>query len=262
LEKNHLFINFLGEIKKSFYLSISSRKIKQMAENNDFLKKIKGLFVVEDASSNNTTTTSEAQAPVTNTTTTTNNYTPPPPTFTPPTIVSSGGAHSQKIFDSLSQALEANNMQGFDYFEYRGSLLSLSKMPMDEATRYQSAYAMAQTMGVDVPKLTDSATHYLNVLKNEELKFQQALDNQQKSGMASREQEIVGLQNAVNQKSELLKQITQEIQQHQAKIEEIKLQVTDASAKISQAQSDFGVTYNALVGQIQQDIQNIKNYLK
>jgi hypothetical protein len=232
-----------------------------MAENNDFLKKIKGLFVVEDTTSSASTQSSDTQTPVA-TNTTTNNYTPQPPTFTPPPIVSSGGTHNQKIFDSLSQALEANNMQGFDYFEYRGSLLSLSKMPMDEATRYQSAYAMAQTMGVDVPKLTDSATHYLNVLKNEELKFQQALDNQQKSGMASKEQEIVNLQNAVNQKSELLKQITQEIQQHQAKMEEIKLQITDASAKINQAQSDFGVTYNALVGQIQQDIQNIKNYLK
>ncbi len=231
-----------------------------MAENNDFLKKIKGLFVVEDTTSNAPTQTTEAQAPVT-TNTATNNYTPPP-TFTPPPIVSSGGAHNAKIFESLSQALEANNLQGFDYLEFRSSLLSLAKMPMDEATRFQSAYAMAQTMGVDVPKLTDSAAHYLNVLKNEELKFQQALDNQQKSGMASREQEIVGLQNAVNQKSELLKQITQEIQQHQAKMEEIKLQITDASAKISQAQSDFGATYNTLVGQIQHDIQNIKNYLK
>jgi archaellum component FlaC len=230
-----------------------------MAESKDFLSKIKGLFVVEE-------TTNNTAAAETTTTPNTPSPTPisnaPTTTFSPPPIASVDGVHNAKIFDSLSQALEANNMQGFDYLEFRGSLLSLSKMPMDEATRFQSAYAMAQTMGVDVPKLLDTAAHYLNVLKNEELKFQQALDNQQKSGLGAKEQEIAGLQNAVNQKSELLKQITQEIQQHQAKMEEIKQQINEAGAKMNQAQSDFAVTYNTLVNQIQQDIQNIKTYIK
>jgi archaellum component FlaC len=227
-----------------------------MAESNDFLRKIKGLFVVEEEQpKQNTTTETNPQETVT----------APPiaptPTFSPPTVVSDG-VHNQKIFDSLTQSLEANNMQGFDYFEFRGSLLSLAKMPMDEATRFQSAYAMAQTMGADAGKLTETANHYLNVLKNEELKFQQALENQRKSGLGAKEQEIAGLENAVKQKSELLKQITQEIQQHQAKIEEIKQQIGDSSAKMSQAQNDFSVTYNSLVTQIQQDIDNIKKYIK
>lgn len=227
-----------------------------MTENNDILKKIKGLFIVEDAStqSQNTTATQE-------TTQTEQVNVPQQKTVSPSTVFNTEGAYNQKVFDSLTQALEANNMQGFDYLEFRGSLLSLSKMPMDEATRYRSAYAMAQTMGADVKKLNDTANHYLNVLKNEELKFQQALDNQRSNGLGAKEQEIAGLQNAINQKTELLKQIQQEIEQHQAQIENIKQQIGESSSKIAQAQGDFNITYDTLINQIQQDIQNIQKYL-
>lgn len=226
-----------------------------MAENNDLLKKIKGLFIVEDESSKQQTNSS------TENTVTLEQPTTPQQTAQPTTVFTVEGAYNQKVFDSLTQALEANNMQGFDYLEFRGSLLSLAKMPMDEATRYKSAFAMAQTMGADVKKLNDTAGHYLNVLKNEELKFQQALDNQKSNGLGAKEQEIAGLQNAINQKTELLKQIQQEIEQHQAQIENIKQQIGDASSKIAQAQSDFNITYSTLVNQIQQDIQNIQKYL-
>lgn len=234
-----------------------------MAESNDLLKKIKGLFIVEDTPSNGNNESSTTSAETTTTTNQTQNTTTTNPVYIPPvtpTVVS--GGQNQKVYDSLSQALESNNMQGFDYLEFRGSLLSLSKMPLDEATRFQSAYAMAQTMGADVNKLIDTAQHYLNVLKNEELKFQQALQNQQKNGMDSREQEIVGLQNAINQKAELIKQITSEIEQHQAKITEIKQQINESASKIAQAQSDFQVTYQSLVDQINGDISNIQKYLK
>lgn len=227
-----------------------------MTENNDILKKIKGLFIVEDASTQSQNTTAPQE-----TTQTEQVNVPQQKTVSPSTVFNTESAYNQKVFDSLTQALEANNMQGFDYLEFRGSLLSLSKMPMDEATRYKSAYAMAQTMGADVKKLNDTANHYLNVLKNEELKFQQALDNQRSNGLGAKEQEIAGLQNAINQKTELLKQIQQEIEQHQAQIENIKQQIGESSSKIAQAQGDFNITYDTLINQIQQDIQNIQKYL-
>lgn len=225
-----------------------------MAENNDILKKIKGLFIVEDnapvAPADNSSPAPASEAPETE------------KNVNLSTDYNITGTHNQKVFDSLSQALESNNLQGFDYLEFRTSLLSLSKMPMDEATRYQSAYAMAQTMGVDAAKLTETANHYLNVLKNEALKFQQAIENQQKSGLGAKEQEIIGLQNAISQKSELLKQISAEIEQHTQKIEEIKKQISESGTKIAQTQVDFQTTYDAMVQQINNDIDKIKNYIK
>jgi hypothetical protein len=225
-----------------------------MATNNDIFSKIKGLFIVEDPKS-----------PTQQTTTNTSNTTTPTPQVVTPTYIppiNSSGVVNDKVMESLSQALANNNMEGFDYFEFRGSLLSLSKMPMDEQTRFQSAYAMAQTMGATSIKLVDSGTHYLNVLKNEEMKFQQALDNQKSGNLVAKEQEATQLDGIIKQKAEQIKRLTEEIQQHQAQIEDAKKQITEMGAKVEKTKNDFHVTYTSLTSQIQADIDNMKKYLK
>ena len=88
------------------------------------------------------------------------------------------GKSSPKFTNILLQAMEANNLDGFDYLEYKQSLHNLAKMPMDEQTRYQSAFAAASTMGATPAKLVKTAHFYLDVLKKEEAKFAQALANQ------------------------------------------------------------------------------------
>ncbi len=226
-----------------------------MATNNGIFSKIKGLFIVED--SNNSTPQP--------TTTNNNTATTTPTQVTTPTYIApinATGEVSDKVMDSLSQALANNNIEGFDYFEFRGSLLSLSKMPMDEQTRFQSAYAMAQTMGATAPKLVDSGAHYLNVLKNEEMKFQQALDNQKSGNLVAKEQEATQLDGIIKQKAEQIKRLTEEIQQHQAQIEDAKQQITEMGAKVEKTKNDFHTTYISLTNQIQIDIDNMKKYLK
>lgn len=226
-----------------------------MATNSDIFSKFKGLFVVEDSAP--TPVTEQQSVPPTNNQPT---VTPQPTTYTPPII--SGGVANDKVMESLSKALETNNLDGFDYFEFRGSLLSLSKMPMDEQTRFQSAFAMAQTMGATAQKLTDSGAHYLNVLKNEELKFQQALDNQKSGNLVAKEQEAKNLEGVITQKAEQIKRLTEEIQQHQAQIEDMKKQIAEMGAKVENAKNDFHATYNLLTSQIQADLTNMQKYLK
>ena len=106
-----------------------------------------------------------------------------------PAYVSSGTAN-QRFTEILLTALEQNNQEGFDYFEYRESLKSLSKMPLDERTKYQSAYAMAQTMGATPEKLKTSAGHYIQVLKNELSKFEDAHSQQRARLIGDRENRI------------------------------------------------------------------------
>ena len=75
------------------------------------------------------------------------------------------GKVNDKFTEVLFSAMERDNQEGFDYLEFKQSLRSLEKMPMDEATRYQSALAMAKTLGANPVLLQQSAAHYLNVLK-------------------------------------------------------------------------------------------------
>ena len=84
------------------------------------------------------------------------------------------GKVSAKFTKILLEAIEKYNEEGFDYLEYKNGIRSLAKMDMDEATRFKSAFAMAQTMGAESGLLIKSAEHYLQVLGKERDKFESA----------------------------------------------------------------------------------------
>jgi hypothetical protein len=172
------------------------------------------------------------------------------------------GKISERFLEVLLQAMEQSNLQGFDYLEYKRSLQSLSKMPMDEPTRYQSAFAMAQTMGVSVPALLDTASHYLKVLQEEERKFGEALANQSKIKIQQREEQLVNLEKLIQSKAEQIKKLTDEIQKHQAELASSKNEISEHAMKMEMTKRDFLASYQSLVGQIQSDVEKMKTHLK
>ena len=118
-----------------------------------FVDKLKSLFVVEDESTakNKKKAQPKKQSP---------SVSPPtsPSTNSQKGQVaeSSQGSRGQvtaKFMNILLGAMEKHNLDGFDYIEFKESLKSLEKMPMDERTRFQSAFAMAKTMGATPQKI-------------------------------------------------------------------------------------------------------------
>lgn len=172
------------------------------------------------------------------------------------------GAASDKFRDILFKAIENNNLEGFDYLEFRNSLLSLQKMQMDEKTRYQSAAAMAATMGVTPEQILDSAEHYLNVLKQEDHKFQQALSNQRQKQIGSKEEDIKKLEEIVKQKSAQIQKLQKEIEADQKKAGELGKQIQNATVKVQQTSANFEASYQSVANQIINDVNNIKSYLQ
>jgi threonine synthase len=225
-------------------------------DSGSFLNKLKSIFIVEDPQKPNTSTT-------TTTTTTAQNTQPvTPQNTTPPVIVTGNGQVSEKFMNALLESMQNNNTPGFDYFEFRQSIQNLSKMPMDEATRYQSAFAMAQTMNVLPQTLVSSAQNYVQILAAEEQKFHQALANKEGSDVNAKQQEISNLDAAIKQKSEQIRELTEQIQQNQQQMEALKSQISEATSKVAATKNDFVVTYNALVNEIKKDIDNMQRYLK
>ncbi len=172
------------------------------------------------------------------------------------------GQVSDKFMDILFKAMESNNPEGFDYMEFRQSLNSLKKMPMDEQTRFQSAFAMAQTLGATPAGLLDSAMHYIAVLKREEQQFEQALVSQKDKQIGSKEQEIGKLEQNIQSKAEQIKRLTAEIEMHQKQLEQLRNEISEAAVKVETTKNDFIASYNSLVEQIQGDVENMKKFLK
>ncbi len=215
-------------------------------------KSIKSLFVVADENAASNAAASDAQpasgsqpAPV--------NFDPQPARH---------GEATPKFIEVLLKAMEAANLPGVDYLEYRQSLKSLEKMPMDEQVRYQSAFAMAQAMGATPHKLSESAGHYLSVLKTEQSKFDEALRNQTTERIGNRQQTIKNLDATLKQKAEHIKKLTQEMELHRAEMEKLEIEIREATAKVEGTKNDFFASYQSLVAQINVDMENMKRFLK
>jgi len=223
-------------------------------------KNLKSLFVVEEENSNAPAKEATQQgAPVQQNRPASAPANSGTPVTTPP---AEPGKPAPELTEVLFKAMEQNNIEGFDYLEFKQSLNSLKKMPMDDQTRYQSAFAMAQTMGVTVERLLQTGQHYLDVLKQEEQKFEAAVNNQKAKQIGEKEQQILKLEEAIKAKAAQIKQLTVEIEADQTKAKQMKQEMTEASVKVETTRSNFVASYEALVQQIRSDLDNIKNFLK
>lgn len=227
-------------------------------------KKLKGLFIVEEGVPNDatkkevttekkaTSTPSKGNAIVKTTTTTTQSTV---------TNADVKGEVNDNFLKILFDALEKNNLDGFDYLEFKKSLQSLSAMPMDEATRFKSAFAMANSMNVSAKQLLDSADFYINILAQEEQKFENALAQQKSTKVHSQEEQVKQLEMSVKAKAEQIKQLTQEIDTLQQQITATNTEIAEQTAKVTKTKNDFMASYEAVTGQIQGDVANMKKYL-
>ena len=215
-------------------------------------KNIKSLFVVEEEGPAGSKSASAKKAP----------QVPKSAPVVAESNMGDKGKITAKFMDVLFKAMESNNLDGFDYLEYKQSLQSLTKMSMDEATRYQSAYAMAQTMGANPQKLIQSATHYIQVLQKEEQKFEAALAKQTQTQIANKQQEAKNLDQTIKAKEQQIEKLRKEIEATKKKQASLREQVAKASAKVETTKNNFIASYNQLVGQIQADLEKMKQYLK
>jgi len=230
-------------------------------------KNLKSLFVVPDGESAEIEGPNAEKGADTKKTTPkkTTNTTAPETSKTegsPAAPVASKGKVTSKFMNVLLGAMEKNNLQGFDYLEFKQSLKSLENVQMDDATRFQSAFAMAQSQGATPEKLIKAAQHYKAVLKQEEDKFGQALAGQRSKQIGDKESSIKQAEAMIKEKTAKIKQLEKEIADHQKYLNKTQHEIQSAKAKVDSTKNNFVVTYQMLVRQIDADISNITKFLK
>lgn len=172
------------------------------------------------------------------------------------------GKVSAKFTKILLEAIEKYNEEGFDYLEYKNGIRSLAKMDMDEATRFKSAFAMAQTMGAQSGTLIKSAEHYLQVLGKERDKFESAAQQQIKSKVEDKKREIVIKEKAIEEKTAMIRRLENEVADLRKVVSKAGDSMESEEKKVNKTRADFIASYNNLFNQISADIDKMKNYLK
>lgn len=171
------------------------------------------------------------------------------------------GEMSQTIFERLLGVLNTNNQQGFDYIEFKNSLKALEKMGMDEKTMYRSAFATAQTIGASVQGITDSIDFYKKILQKESTDFAEAVKQQIESKLSDKEKEIDDFKIMIDSKQKQIEALQAEIQKHKESIATLSSKIESDKTQINKTKSDFDVTFESIMQQINTDAAKIKEYL-
>jgi uncharacterized small protein (DUF1192 family) len=223
------------------------------------LDKIKNLFIVDEGAKEGTPATKKTEGtkpastpkPQAKTSTPVSNEVPRP---------SANSQPSERFVNKLLEAIEKNNIEGFDYLEFKQSLQSLGNVDMDDSTRYKSALAMAKTMGATPTSLVQSGDKYLAVLLSEEQKFQVAFDNQQTNRVQKREEKLQAHVKGIKDREDRIVELQQEVEKLKADLEQIKQTSSAASAKVAATKDGFYGAYHILVDQIKKDLDMIKQH--
>lgn len=177
----------------------------------------------------------------------------PPPELT--------GEVDKRSYEKLIKAIENSNLDGFDYLEFKNSLKALDSAPLDEITKFKTAYAMATGFGVTKEKLLSSAKYYGNVLAKEKDQFRLQLKAHVEKEILSREAEKQKLAKIIQQKAEQIKKLQDSIQQHQTSLNKIQSGIDGISSKIEKTKLDFLTTYDYVLNQLKEDIKAINEYI-
>ena len=167
----------------------------------------------------------------------------------------------QRSVTFLTNALEKNNLPGFDYIEFKQSLAALSAMHMDEITAIKSAFATAATMGLTREKLLKTAGHYRGIIQKEKSQFEVAMNNQIQQKVSAKQQEVEKLKVQIEKHKEKMRQLQEQIQKYQSTIDGADAQIAEARQKIESTREGFELTHQSILNQIDRDIENIKNNL-
>lgn len=167
----------------------------------------------------------------------------------------------EKSMDFLTSALVKNNLPGFDYLEFKQSLSALSNLNMDESTAFKSAFATAATVGLTKEKLLKTAEHYREVLMQENKAFDQALKKQIEQKVESKKAEMEKLKKQILEYREQIRKLEEAIGKNEAILEHADETIKASLDKINNTKEQFESTFQAILNQINRDIEDINQYI-
>lgn len=168
------------------------------------------------------------------------------------------GKFSQKIFDSLIKAIFDANLPGEDYFEFIEGLKAMKDLPLEESLKMKTVYMTLSTKGLTIPKIIESADHYISVLLKEKDKFYHALEGQKKENIVGKKMHITDLEAKNKEKADHIRKLTDEISANNTEIKKVSSEINNVENKIISTENNFIYTYEKMENQIKGNIEKIK----
>jgi hypothetical protein len=172
------------------------------------------------------------------------------------------GQIDQEMLAILEEAITSSNLPGFDYIEFRDSLVRMQGVPMTEEQKFQAVYATAQSMGVTKQVLLGALDHYLGVIASKDAEFGQFIEDTTKSKVTTVEATVAKISEAIEAEANEIKRLTESIQGRRKQQDEMNVQLLQARQEIQNKKSAYEATRNVMVTNLSADRTKIDTYLK
>ena len=171
---------------------------------------------------------------------------------------------TERFVNILFKAIEDNNIKGYDYLEFVQSINNLKKQGIssEEDKLFNTAYAMAKTMNVDKEQLIKTADFYLNVLKKEKAKFNEALVNSAKVKLKDKNDKLTALKKSLEEDKKAFEALKKRIISTESSISKISKELANSKQKVENVKSGFDDALSQMMGKIVKDKDKINKYLK
>jgi len=171
------------------------------------------------------------------------------------------GGFNQEIYDKIMTVLDKNNIDGFDYYEFKQSIANSSAMPLPEPDKFRTIFAMAQPFGVSKDKLLSSIDFYLSKLDEHKAGFQGYIQSLRDQEVVAREQKQALNQQQIQQKSDMIRQLTDEINLLTQDNATLATEVYTQTSQINAKEQSFSTTFEVVVKQLNDDKGKIDTYI-
>jgi len=171
------------------------------------------------------------------------------------------GGFNQEIYDKIMTVLEKNNIDGFDYYEFRQSIANASAMPLPEPDKFRTIFAMAQPFGVSKDKLLGSIDFYISKLDEHKTGFQGYIQSLRDQEVVAREQKQTINQQQIQQKSDMIRQLTDEINLLTQDNATLATEVYTQTSQINAKEQSFSTTFEVVIKQLNDDRGKIDTYI-
>ncbi len=172
------------------------------------------------------------------------------------------GTVNQSIVEKLLDAIDSQDMEGFDYVEYKRSLKAMDALPMDEATKFRSAFATASTVGASLDKLLASVQYYLDILERQRSNFEAVVQRELDAKVAGREAELASIEREIATKSAEIQRLQADIDTQRSKSSELSAAVEESKVKILTTKTEFAASLDYVKTLFQRDAEKMQQYLK
>lgn len=173
----------------------------------------------------------------------------------------SADGQDDRSLEFLANAIEKNNLPGFDYFEFKRSVVTLMQMQLDEVTAQKSAFATAATVGLTKEKLIETAGYYRDIIGKEKEQFDKALENQNATKITGRQEEVKRLRDQIERNKLEVVRLQDEIAAYLTQIDQSEVSVKKETEKLETTKASFHRTHQSVLLQIERDIENMHKNL-